>query len=210
VRLPDDEPKVFADYLELLYLKVVPEVNDLPPEPATDRPTDTPTDTPTDVDPTHDPNSNKAQLPPDAAIVKAMDQWLELLSQMYVLCGKLQDTTSKDIIFRAMVEELSKVQLDRYSYYPFCTQVDTIYAGTPASDRIRLWLVDCWVLIGDSAWALEGTDALPRDFLYDIMVGMYKERAVLVGAKARVADVERYMKEKPDISGGKGADEQNL
>jgi hypothetical protein len=98
VRLPDDEPKVFADYLGLLYLKVVPEVNDLPPEPATDRPTDTPTD----VDPTHDPNNNKAQLPPDAAIVKAMDQWLELLSQMYVLCEKLQDTTSKDKIFRDM------------------------------------------------------------------------------------------------------------
>jgi hypothetical protein len=70
VRLPDDEPKVFADYFGL-YLKVVPEVNDLPPEPATDRPTDTPTD----VDPTHDSNNNKAQLPPTSLTRLTIATW---------------------------------------------------------------------------------------------------------------------------------------
>jgi hypothetical protein len=110
--------------------------------------------------------------------------------ELYVLCEKIQDTVSKNLVFRAMVDESSTKRSDACRHYPNFTQFRTIYAGTPASDPIRPWSVDCCVLFGCSGSATESTTDVPYDFLEDVAVNVSKESSVPAGVAACVKDVE--------------------
>ncbi|KAJ4365881.1 hypothetical protein N0V83_008503 [Neocucurbitaria cava] len=158
IELPKDEPEVFETYVQLIYQGAIPIRKKLtvcvPVE---------------SVDAELKAKSEKG-------IKEIVDYEYVLLAELYVLAEKLQDIAAKRSIFSAFIEA-TLIRANGRSYYPTLKATDIIYAGTSASDPMRAFIVDCFVFVGHTAW-VEDTAAAsyPQDFLFGVMVGMFKER----------------------------------
>jgi hypothetical protein len=182
VKMPEDEPEVFANYIQLLYYGTIPIYNELEQVPASN----------TLDNGTTSKREFARQL--EHAVALAARQEYNTLAKMYVLCEKIQDTAAKRSVFAAFVEATTKSRVNNDQHYPVYSTVRLIYAGTLTSDPLRTFVTDCHVLVGHSGWVASADD-YPHEFLYDVTLGMFKERAVSdAKARLRLKDTETYLK----------------
>lgn len=168
VKLPEDEPRVFASYVQLLYLGKLPIHKAL-----------------TDIE-TKDSNELKKLL------VINVEQEYMLLARLYVFCEKVQDTKSKAAVISAFVEASCKSRANGLRHYPHTAAISCIYKGTPELDPLRDVLVDFWIFHAHSGWTgPEKVDDYPHEFTYEVMKGLIKEREK-PEAPARSRDAAYY------------------
>jgi hypothetical protein len=179
VELPVDEPEVFGDYVQLLYTGALVVFN----EPKR-RPT-----------PKWNEKRQKGVVDVDLRDLHMRDEVMDSygrLTNLYVLCEKICDTTAKSAILAAFIELSDKQSSYGLSWPPtHVCLLEKIYAGTQMTDPLRAFVVDNYVLLGDSAWANDAAEGFPHEFLYDVMVCMYKDRAP-PRSKRRVRQASYY------------------
>lgn len=177
VRLPVDDPVIFANYVQLLYTGALP-IEDDPKKPM--------------------PDVNLSE--EEAKEVKhkfggfmstAVQREYAALVGLYVFSEKVQDATSKRALLAGFVEA-SRSWEDRASHYDGVHILRQIYSGTLPGDPIRDFLVDCHVLKGRSGW-LEGHTCVdyPPEFLFD-MVKCFYEKRVAPKNISQIKDAKHY------------------
>lgn len=156
VHLPQDEPEVFSNYVQLLYYGVLP-IGDDPKEP--------------------EPTEDKTVLDKfKKDMTKALSKVYLMLAKIYVLCEKLQDITSKGMLLASFIEESSRVRGDGNIHYPHLTIIGLIFFGTVEGDPLRAFVVDYYVYVAPPEWT-RAMELYSKKFLYDVMVGMIEKRA---------------------------------
>jgi hypothetical protein len=197
VRMPEDEPEVFANYVQLLYHGVIPIYDELEQAVASNTLAKGIT------------SEQKSAEHLKQAVASAAQQEYNTLAKIYVLCEKIQDTATKRLVFAAFIEATTKKRVDTRRHYLDSRAIRFIYAGTLASDPLRTFVADCYVLVGNSSW-MESADFYPHEFLYDVTLGMLKERAVSdAKAELRLEDKEACLK-KLDVFEQQDANDGNI
>jgi hypothetical protein len=149
IKLPEDEPEVFANYLELVYRRTVHSI--MAPD--------------------------SADLQNDAYYEEFMARVWEYqtsLCRVYVFAEKVQDITAKKLLLTALVESTLLKNNNGNSYLPMFEQVNIIYNGVPSSDPIREFLTDCHVSLGREGWPK--ASLYHPEFLDDVMDGIWRLR----------------------------------
>ena len=106
-----------------------------------------------------------------------------LLAQIYVLAEKLQDTSTKNAIVKAMVETSEKRNEDGIKGIPSPDAVSVIYNGTLRGSAGRRLLADLWTYADDEDLR-RNIDKLPKDFLGDLVIALCHDRPM---GKSKVA-----------------------
>lgn len=163
IRLPEDEPDIFAIYVQFLYTGKLP-IYEEPSKPE-------------GLARLTRAEGEKEYPEFYASVLAAVDREYTMLAKVYVLCEKIQDVTTKRALLSAFVESTLKVRVDVSQFFPPTQPIRDIYQGTLTSDPLRAFLVDCYVYEGHIGWAYEEYHDFPHEFLYDFMVGAYKVRA---------------------------------
>jgi hypothetical protein len=179
VKLPVDEPDVFAKYGQLLYSGALPIFDD-PQKP--------------DMGPSIMTEEEVKKLDTDFRILveNAVEKMYTMLEQLYVFCEKIQDTTAKQSLLVSFIKECSKTRATGSCYYPEPLVIKLVYSGTPTSDPLREFLVDGYLYAGKSSWVGEDCIDLPRDFLYQFMVGTFQTRPAPKD-RSRLRDTKYYL-----------------
>lgn len=166
IKLPEDTPEVFANYLELVYRGTVPSFK------APDR----------------------ANLEKDAYTSEFESGIRELQKSLCRLCvfaEKVQDIAAKRLLLVGLVDSTLLKNNDGTRYLPvYPEHVNTIYNGTPSSDPIREFLTGCHVSFGREGWPK--VSLYHPEFLDDILTGIWRLRPQPpkeVRANVRVASV---------------------
>jgi len=110
------------------------------------------------------------------------------LSKLYVLCERLQDVTSKNVIVNAFMS----VSIDRCKncwHFPDCKDINIIYGGTVETNPLRQLLVDLYVNYGNNSEL--DYELLPKKFIYDVMVGMFDQGDLL--AVPEPPKIQKYL-----------------
>jgi len=154
VRLPEDDPGLFATYLRLLYSGKAPAFQ----------------------------RSEGLNDEEDQSIQreKAMRQnsiFIKTCSQLYVFCEKIQDLGSKRTLLESMVQA-STIKTSRSHSYPGVKVVNILYEGTAASDPIRKFLRDVAVLRGRETW-IKNIPRYNTEYLQDIVASVYRTEVAL-------------------------------
>jgi hypothetical protein len=162
IKLPEDEPEVFANYLELVYHKTVHSF--IAPDSAGLR----------------NDSSDTTNLVAYYEEFRArVWKYQTSLCLVYVFAEKVQDITAKKLLLTALVESTSLEDINYHSYLPMSEQVNIIYNGVPSSDPIREFLTDCYVSLGRESL---GSGGWPKaslyhpEFLDDVMDGLWQLR----------------------------------
>jgi hypothetical protein len=154
VKLPKDDPDVFANYLHLIYFNIVP---------------------------IHAEVNGEITTLPRKQFRQALEDSIEdehgALCKLYVLCEKLGDLRSKALLITAFVEAVNIVRQDIRRYNPSPATIKTLYEGTMDNDPLRKFCVDCYAIKAGNDW-FEGDSAenYNKQFLFDIMVKMAEIR----------------------------------
>jgi hypothetical protein len=184
VRLPVDEPAVFANYAHLLYTGVLPIY-----------------DEPKKLEGLGELTAVEIEEKyPDycTAISQAVEKENAMLGKLYVLCEKIQDRSAKQALLAAFVESILQERGNGSRCFPTDDMIHEIYDGTLESDPLREFLVDCYVYKGHSGWMSSKYDALPHEFLHDVLVGMFKGRAEPADS-SKVEDAKFYQEKLQEV-----------
>ncbi|KAF1920334.1 hypothetical protein BDU57DRAFT_544064 [Ampelomyces quisqualis] len=182
VKLPFDEPEVFAAYAQLIYHGTVPDY-DGPHELVGD-------------------SCEGEERACDKEIIAASDKMYSILGRLYVLCEKIQDAVAKPILLVAFVDAAKVLRGNGSNYYPDDPTVTAIYSGTSPSDPLRKYLVENYVYFGWSSWIPKAYSDLPHEFLFDVLRAMYREReaprdtSILQDRQYYLDQVNDYQREK--------------
>jgi hypothetical protein len=193
VKMPADEPDVFANYVQLLYTRVLPICDDakLPKmNPAT----------------MTEDEVEKIKTSFNELVVIAVDEMYTTLGKLYVFCEKIRDATAKQALLATFVEESSRIRSDGMEQYPDTCVIRDIYSGTLPSDPLRAFLADCYAYEGNSEWAGKDYKDLPHEFLHDLVVGMYEVRP---GPKnlGKLKNTKYYLDKLTEFEEGKAEEE---
>ncbi|KAJ4338012.1 hypothetical protein N0V95_008185 [Ascochyta clinopodiicola] len=147
IDLSDDEPEVFALYLNLIYKNVLP---------------------------TMDLTEKEFGALPPVDIVMHIDKEYTTLFKLYILAEKLQDDLTKDEAITA-VFQLSQVRAGRkICIEPAPETVKLVYNATPQCSPSRLLCVDIWK-VGSrdlmEIWRMR----FPKEFLFDLAMAYRHE-----------------------------------
>jgi hypothetical protein len=169
VKLPADEPAIFANYIQLLYQGCIPTRAQI--------------------------NGNSTLLPAEelnAAISLAVNKEYEDLAKLYVLCEKLQDSDSKAAIITAFVQASLARRENGRNYSPNVSATRLIYDGTMACDPLRDFCVDSFVILANEHW-VKGLTAehYHPEYVFDVMVAMTRDRP-RPADRTRLKNAERY------------------
>ena len=127
IKLPEDKPEVFANYLEVVYRGAAPSFK----------------------------APDSANLQKDAYNAEFMTRvwkYQASLCRIYVFAEKVQDIAAKKVLLAAMVCSTKLENKDGTRYLPIDEQVNVIYSGIPSSDPMRRFLTDCHVSFGRKDW----------------------------------------------------------
>jgi hypothetical protein len=159
VKLPEDDPEIFAIYINLVYTNTV----------ATRR--------------AEDPKTRDA-LP--AELIR--------LSHLYVLSEKLCDTAAKNATIEATLASAEEKDTDGKTAIHGWRSIRTMYEGTPKGSPGRRLIVDLWTNSSFQTDYLEENEVhLPRDFFFDVMLALGKERQAAGNHVAKRYDASLYM-----------------
>jgi hypothetical protein len=151
VNLPEDDAETFALYLSLLYFGAM-----FIPGPEAK------------AQGTEDPRAKSRRV--------AEQEYISL-SKLYVLCDKVQDITGVRIVTDAFVKATQKKRADGRCHFPGEDPINITYDNTPDGCPLRSLLVDLYVFHAEAKWLGDCGDDLPKDFLFDIAMGMVTSRA---------------------------------
>jgi hypothetical protein len=193
VILPADEPDVFANYVRILYTRVLP-IDDDPKKPETDPNTVT------------EDEIKKIKTDLDDLVDGVVAEIYTALGKLYVFCEKIRDVTAKRDLLSSFVKECSTTRLNETIRYPDAYVIRDVYSGTLPSDPLRAFLTDCHVYEGHSEWVGESYKDFPHEFLYDLMVGMYKAQEEPANL-SRVKDTKYYLDKLTGLEEGKAEEE---
>ncbi|KAF1949774.1 hypothetical protein CC80DRAFT_252780 [Byssothecium circinans] len=128
----------------------------------------------------------------------ALEAEYESLSQLYVLCEKLQDTAAKNSIIQAIVAVAGDTTNAGGWVVPSTLAINTIYAGTLNGSSARRLLVDLYSATAEKHFA-RVSDKLPRDFLVDVAVcwcgQLRRSHKANKAQKARMSQGAGYLEE---------------
>lgn len=154
IKLPEDNPDVFAYYLQLIYQGQVPAGKAFKG----------------DVD-----AMSEDEL--EDAISNLVNAEYERLSKLYIFCEKVRDTTGKVLLIAAFVEAYHKKREDGCPYFPVSKCVTKVYEGTMDGDPLRQFCVDCYALQAHAQWfENEKAEEYNLQFLFDVMKEMANAR----------------------------------
>jgi hypothetical protein len=181
VRLPVDEPEIFANYTKLIYAGVLPILKDpkkLEMDPAT----------------MTEDGIKKAEAKFKERVVCAVDVVFETLAKLYVFCEKIRDKVAKQTLLESFVKESSETRASGTNYYPGPVPVRDIYFGTLPSDPLREFLADSYAHVGLSTWLgqKQNYKSVPHEFLFDLAAELYKVRAAPAD-RSRLRDTKYYL-----------------
>ncbi|KAF2851099.1 hypothetical protein T440DRAFT_395298 [Plenodomus tracheiphilus IPT5] len=174
VRLPEDDPTIFALYGQLLYTGRIPVFE------RTDE----------QQDYHWSSTENDAQ--------KLCQSEYTSLAQLYVFAEKMQDVKAKNAVVQAIIEKINHhaKQVTHYSRgrvcFPGPVAITTIYEETASHCPGRQVLIDCYVSYADSD-VMDRSDfinSVPREFLFDLA------RAALVYRSAPAEKLPHSMMDK--------------
>ena len=119
------------------------------------------------------------------------------LSNLYVLCEKLQDVIAKNVIVDAFMDVI-RHKCETCWHYPNSTDVNIIYDGTMETSPLRQLLVDVYVKYAINENHFD-YDQLPKRFIYDVMVGKLTQKGCLIEFET-VSKTQKYF-EKTERNG---------
>jgi hypothetical protein len=153
VRLPEDDPDIFATYIQLLYQGQLPILKAI-------RTTD-----------------GQSEKDLERTVLHAVEMEYMLLASLYVFCEKIQDIGGKVSIITGFVEASRITQANGKTYYPFPGTIRTVYGGTTLSDPLRKFMVDVYIFQAHEDWFTGvAMEHYPREFTFEVMKGLIKER----------------------------------
>jgi hypothetical protein len=181
VKLPVDEPEIFANYTKLIYAGVLPILND-PKKP--------------EMDPTKmtEDETKKAEADFRERVICAVELVFESLGKLYAFCEKIRDKVAKQTLLESFVKECSETRASGSNYYPGPVAVRDIYSGTLPSDPLRTFLADSYAHVGHSKWVgqKQNYESFSHEFLFDLAAELYKVRAAPVDS-SRIRDTKYYL-----------------
>ncbi|KAF2121999.1 hypothetical protein BDV96DRAFT_640068 [Lophiotrema nucula] len=126
------------------------------------------------------------------------------LFRLYILCDKLQDVISKNLLIDAVLEATHQDSYKNTTYLPLLEEITILYGGTMAGSPMRRLLVDHMVDHASPKWfsSLEGImSQVHGDFAVDMMVQMGKrlQRPKSVQPLKAVKYYERIIKKPVSI-----------
>jgi hypothetical protein len=159
VKLPEDDPEIFATYINFVYTNTVATSGAEDPK-------------------THD----------------ALAAELITLSHLYVLSEKLCDTAAKNATIEATLAAAEEKDTDGKTSIHGWRSIRTMYEGTPKGSPGRRLIVDLWTNFSFKDDFLERNEVqLHRDFIFDVMLALGKERQAAGKHVAKRYDANRYM-----------------
>jgi hypothetical protein len=161
VKLPEDELEIFGLYIQLLYSGKLPLQDTLSTKDG------------------GNVNINRESAETvDNYDGDSINEEFGKLCQVYVLSDKLQDTTAKNAIIDAYVECTNQHRKGGDGL-PSFEEIKIVYSGTLPSSVMRRLIVDLYITYGNSFDIdKEDRDALPEDFLFELVVGMIGQRSL--------------------------------
>lgn len=136
-------------------------------------------------------NANNAPNPVD--IGRSANIEYTALCKFYVICDKMLDRISKNMVIQAIMHGMKDKRADGEYYYPTWTAITYVYKYTSPGNALRVLLADCYVEWAGPNWLETGDcDKYPADFCFDVMLGVAKERMRPVGFE-RIKDVQSYI-----------------
>jgi hypothetical protein len=177
VLLPEDDPKVFALYLQVLNTDTVPIRKSVSVY----------------VDSEDENGTRKTTEALITNVEKAVRQEMALLTELYVFSEKLQDSKSKNTLLSAMIASTKTEREDGFLHYPNAADIRCIYGGTMANNPMRRLLTDLWVFNGTEKWFGDSDSYdYPPEFLFDICVRMKEVMRVQDPHKDPTGDSTNY------------------
>ncbi|XPS68586.1 hypothetical protein M3J09_000873 [Ascochyta lentis] len=140
INLSDDDPEIFALYLNHIYKNEFPVMA-----------------------------ISKEELCalPLSEFTGYIDEEYTTLFKLYVLAEKLQDDFAKDEVITAIFQLLYLGSSDRFWVRPSEEVVEMVYDATPKGSFARRFCVDSWSNI-EPRYIQQLEEKLPRDFLFDL------------------------------------------
>jgi hypothetical protein len=186
VTLPEAE-ETFETYLELLYTNTLP-LEDL-----------------ISIYINKEQQVKKAEEDFQREINEAAGQEYKDMCTLYIFCNRVQDTTSKNLILTAMVEQINKRRADGRRHHPGKVQINLVYDGTMPGDCMRKLLVDIHVWRGSEFWFKgQNCDSYPAEFLWDYALRMRQavdQKFIDKHKKFKAADYLERDGQKKDLEG---------
>jgi hypothetical protein len=177
--LRKEDPEVFAVYMQLIYHNRIP-VDEVMAEPQFRE------------------MYMECADPEDAYIghVKEVTaKRCELLANLYVFCDMMQDIRAKNQVISTFVEEISfiaELAGGEWIAYPYLSAICIVYRHTQESDPLRKLFADRYISKASGSWvAGNAAKNYPKEFLYDVMVGMARRRN-LPRFSSRVIEARMY------------------
>ncbi|KAJ4384502.1 hypothetical protein N0V86_000101 [Didymella sp. IMI 355093] len=158
VKLPDDDPHVFANHLPILYTGSVPTCQE-PIKITTDGATEK--------------GKAEADRKHKFAMAKAFrDSW-NLVVRLYTFCENIQDLQTRQLLLVAMVQETNISTGDKQQHHPGPRSVTLLYNGTVDGDLVRKFLRDTGVWYGHEGWSSH-VSLYPQEYLANVVAGMWE------------------------------------
>lgn len=86
------------------------------------------------------------------------------------------DDTAKDAVWNAMAARSAEPFKDGKLYYPALDSIKIIYEGTPVDSLARKLMVTVYAASVTDTFTDEKSEAVPKDFLYDLSLSLLVER----------------------------------
>jgi hypothetical protein len=171
LRLPEDNPDIFATYIQLLYQGQLPILKCI-------RKAD---------------GQSAKEL--DSIVDSAVQMEHMLLASLYVFCEKIQDMGGKVSSVTGFVEASRITRANKKLHYSVLGTLRTVYVGTPLPDPLREFMVDVYVFQAHEAWTMGvQMDHYPHEFTFEVMKGLIKERTQAAKIPSSLADASYYCK----------------
>lgn len=179
VKLPVDNPEVFANYVQLIYTGVLP-IDSFSTSLKSGAKTEQPAS-----------KKQKVEKFTDEDPIQAI-RMFQKLGSLYVFCEKIQDVEAKRALLTAFIEVSYMKDGEGDEFFPPVGTVQDLYAGTLATDPLRAWLADSFAMYGEDAISKKRYKKYPLEFLRDVMMAMFKLR-VVNDEKSQEECVQHYL-----------------
>lgn len=169
VTLPDDDPEVFATYIQLLYTSTL-SIFEHPK-------TDIRGASPDEID--------KAEKKVKTAISSAVAKETAMLGHLYVLAEKLGYVDAKCSAMSAMVESAQTRRADGLCHFAPLHVIKSVYAGTKPLDPMRKFLTNVALMWWHADWPKNATsEEYHHEYLFDVVVAMGEDRVCMLDTAA--------------------------
>ncbi|KAF2031841.1 hypothetical protein EK21DRAFT_22923, partial [Setomelanomma holmii] len=146
IKMPTDEPTIFANYLQLIYRGYLPIGKSIDEDIST-----------------------MSETEGLVATKEVVNYEYVALSKLHVFCEKVRDTQAKASVIIAFLEASLKKRHNGCTCSPEAATITIIFGGTMAGDPLRELCADWYALQADNNWFQAGTAAKYHpEFVFDV------------------------------------------